>query len=191
MLQTAETAFRRGARDAKVKAQVDAILKLCKREPRAKAAVLDPAPRDGSRRSPRAGRWQGSVSPGGEIPRCRFPLHRGARNGDEGAMVRTRTTTTRTTRRGGASSAANCSPESGRFPRIRRRDYEQRRRPQRIGRAPHRSALERRPVLRRRRHQTRPPGPPRPLRRWRRPRYANFDGVALRANRLTIQRQLI
>ena len=40
-LQTAETAFRRGARDAKVKAQVDAILKLCKREPRAKAAVLD------------------------------------------------------------------------------------------------------------------------------------------------------
>ena len=40
-LQTAETAFRRGARDAKVKAQVDALLKLCKREPRAKAAVLD------------------------------------------------------------------------------------------------------------------------------------------------------
>ena len=83
-LQTAETAFRRGARDAKVKAQVDAILKLCKREPRAKAAVLDLTARHaGLRRSPRVGRWPVRLSPRGEIPPL-TPLHRGARNDDDG-----------------------------------------------------------------------------------------------------------
>ena len=58
-LQTAETAFRRGARDAKVKAQVDAILKLCKREPRAKAAVLDSRARWLEAFAEGRGRWHG------------------------------------------------------------------------------------------------------------------------------------
>jgi hypothetical protein len=83
-LQTAETAFRRYARDAKVKAQVDAILNLCKREPMAKAVVLDSG----------ASLWLkafaegkgfdngGPLTPQGEVPPL-SSLHRGARNEED------------------------------------------------------------------------------------------------------------
>lgn len=83
-LQTAETAFRRDARDAKVKAQVDAILNLCKREPMARTAVLDSG----------ATRWLksfaegngfdngGLLTPQGEVPPL-SSLHRGAQNDED------------------------------------------------------------------------------------------------------------
>ena len=71
------------AREAKVKAHVDAILKLCKREPRAKAAVLDSGAPRGLEACAEGREMGGPLSPRGEIPPL-TPLHRGARNDDDG-----------------------------------------------------------------------------------------------------------